>query len=73
MKFNNKTRLNEFAAFCSLYAIICLFSWQDETLFETNYFIYCNDAPGSGITCEEKARLITETYSKDIVKTNDVK
>jgi hypothetical protein len=68
----SKNRLNNFANFCSLYSINILFSWSDETLFETNFFIYINDAPGSGITTEEKARLINETFLKDIIKTNDV-
>lgn len=72
MKFS-KNRLNEFAVFCSLYAINILFAWHDETLFETNFFIYINDAPGSGITSEEKARLISEHYSQSIKHTTEIK
>ena len=68
----SKNRLNDFAVFCSLYAINVLFSWNDETLFDNHFFIYVNDASGSGITSEEKARLILETFGNNIVKTTDV-
>jgi len=71
MKFS-KNRLNKFAAFCCTYAINVLFSWQDETLFESNHFIYINDAPGSGITSEEKERLIKENYIDNVKEITEI-
>ena len=68
----NKNRLSEFVQFCSLYSINVLASWSEESLFDTTHFVYVNDAHGSGITTEEKARLLNETFLSNIIKTTDI-
>lgn len=63
----------QFIRFCSLYSITIYFTWHVDDLFSSTWFATVTDEPCSKITSEEKHRLITETYSHQIIQTQNLK
>jgi hypothetical protein len=67
-------KMRDFILFSMTYNISIYFTWSEETFFgEKLFYATITDQPDNKITTEEKARLLTENYSSNIVKIEDLK
>lgn len=63
-----ESQITEFFVFCVTYHIRNVANWTKETggfFSDTSFYFVVSDLGSGGITQEEKARLITETYSNN--------
>lgn len=60
------SQADKFAAFLAAFCIRVVLCYAEETLFGNDLIATVSDEPSEGISSEEKSRLITDKYERQI-------